>query len=90
MSVPRISRFHGISISMYYDEAQHLGRSHFHAYHAGEAASFEIEDLSVAAGGLPPQVRRLVVRWGREHRAELRENWQRARDHKPLSPIEPL
>jgi hypothetical protein len=75
---------------MYHDEIQHLGCPHFHAYHAGEGASFDIEDLSVVAGGLPRQVRRLVVEWAQEHQAELRENWQRAREHLPLSPVEPL
>jgi len=88
--VPRISSFYGITISMYHDEVQHLGRPHFHAYYAGTTASFDIEDLGTIAGGLPPQARRLVVEWAREHQPELRSNWERARKHLPLRPIEPL
>jgi Domain of unknown function (DUF4160) len=88
--MPRISSFYGITISMYHDEIHHHGRPHFHAYYAGATASFDIENLTVIAGGLPPRGRRLVVEWAGEHQVELRENWQRARDHMPLFQIEPL
>jgi hypothetical protein len=53
-------------------------------------ASIDIEDLEVIAGQLPPRALRLVIEWARAHRAELLENWDRARRHQPLEPIEPL
>lgn len=88
--MPRICSFDGIAISMYYDEIQHRGRPHFHAYYAGVTASFDIDDLSLIVGVLPPYGKRLVVEWAREHQVELRDNWRRARAHLPLLPIEPL
>jgi len=88
--MPRISAFYGIVIWMYHDEIHHHGRPHFHATYGGDEASIDIETLAVIAGELPPRAGRLVAEWVREHRAELRENWERARDNQPLWPIEPL
>lgn len=88
--MPRISSFYGITIWMYHDESHHRGRPHFHA-HCGEwEASVDVESLAIIAGDLPRRARRLVVEWAIAHRPELRENWERARDHRPLLAIEPL
>jgi hypothetical protein len=88
--MPRISAFYGIVIWMYHDESHHRGRPHFHATYGDDEASIDIETLNVIAGRLPPRARRLVVEWALAHRAELRKNWERARRHEPLLPIEPL
>ncbi len=88
--MPRISAFYGIVIWMYHDEVHHRGRPHFHASYGDDEASIDIESLAVIAGELPPRARRLVGEWARAHQAELRRNWERARDHQPLEPIEPL
>ena len=88
--MPRISSFYGISIWIYYDEIQHRGRPHFHARQGESEASFDIDDLTTLAGGLPPVAARLVREWGRMHRDELLENWRRAGEHRPLKPIAPL
>jgi len=88
--MPRVSSFYGITIWMYYDEAQHLGRPHFHARYGEAEASIAIESLAVIAGGLPSRARRLVIEWATFRQTELRENWDRARSHQPLKPIEPL
>lgn len=88
--MPRISAFYGIGIWMYYDETHHLGRPHFHARYGEYEASVDIESFSLIAGELPPRAHRLVVEWARAHQGELRENWDRARGHQPLQPIEPL
>jgi hypothetical protein len=89
-AVPRVSSFYGITIWMYYDEVQHLGRPHFHARYGEAEASVGIESLAIIAGDLPPRERRLVIEWAAFRQAELRENWARARRHQPLKPIEPL
>lgn len=75
---------------MYHDEIHHRGRPHFHARYGDAEASVDIESLVVIAGDLPPRARRLVVEWARVHQDELRGNWERARDHRPLIAIEPL
>jgi hypothetical protein len=88
--VPRISSFYGITIWMYYDEAIHLGRPHFHARYGDAEASIDIESLAIISGDLPPRARRLVVVWATIHQIALRDNWVRARNHQQLEPIEPL
>ena len=88
--MPRISAFYGIVIAMYHDEMNHPGRAHFHARYGDDEASIDIETLAVIAGELAPRARRLVVEWAQLHRAELRANWDRARRHEHLRPIEPL
>jgi hypothetical protein len=88
--VPRISSFYGITIWMYYDEAQHTGRPHFHARYGDDEASIDIESLEVIAGELPTRARRLVVEWAQTRQVQLRDNWVRARDRRPLIPVEPL
>lgn len=88
--MPRISAFYGIVIWMYHDEIHHRGRPHFHATYGDDEASIDVETLAVLAGGLPPRATRLVVEWARAHQAELRENWERARRHEALEPIDPL
>jgi hypothetical protein len=88
--MPSISRFHGITIRMFFNENFHPGTPHFHAVYAGAIASFEIVSLRCIAGVLPPRVMQMVKKWARQHEAELMANWARARDHQPLRPIEPL
>jgi hypothetical protein len=88
--MPRVSSFYGITIWMYYNEDPHYGRPHFHARHGVSEASVDIDRLVIIAGNLPRQAGRLVVEWAIAHRPELRENWNRARAHGPLMPIEPL
>jgi hypothetical protein len=88
--MPRISSFYGITIWMYHDENHHRGRPHFHAAYGDAEASIDIESLAVIAGELPPRARRLVAEWARAHQDELRDNWQRARNHQPLMSIAPL
>jgi hypothetical protein len=49
-----------------------------------------IDTLEVREGRLPPRALALVLEWASAHRAELRDNWQRAERHEPLLAIEPL
>lgn len=88
--MPRISYFHGIAIRMYFDESFHPGRPHFHASYGEHYAAFDIADLTRLTGELPPRAERLVRRWARERRAELLENWDRARSKGTLKPVDPL
>lgn len=88
--MPRISAFYGIVIWMYYDEMHHRGRQHFHATYGDDEATIEIEGLTIMAGVLPPRGQRLVVEWAQAHKNDLLENWDRARRHEPLLPIDPL
>src|SRR5919109_956515 len=56
----------------------------------GLARSIAIESLEILAGSLPDRALRLVREWAELHRAELEENWRRAREGQPLERIGPL
>lgn len=88
--MPSISRFHGITIRMFFNENFHPGNPHFHAVYAGAVASFEIMGFRCIAGVLPPRIMQMVKKWAGQHEVELMANWARARNHQPLRPIDPL
>jgi len=85
--MPTISRFLGIMISMYYGDHR---PAHFHIKYGEHRAKMTIDTLELEAGTVPRRVHALVLEWAALHRAELIENWQRARDGLPLEQIEPL
>jgi hypothetical protein len=84
--VPEISRFFGIVIAMYHRDHE---PAHFHARYAGRKVTVRIADGHIE-GMLPARAEAMLLEWWNRHRAELAENWQRARDFKDLKPIPPL
>ena len=85
--MPRISEFFGVVIYMYFND--HLP-PHFHAEYGGDEALYEIETLRVYRGRLQRRVHNMVIEWADLHRAELMEDWVRARQGQSLLDIEPL
>jgi hypothetical protein len=85
--MPRISQFFGIVIYMYFND--HLP-PHFHAEYGEAEAVYAIDSLDILRGQLPRRAQSMVVEWALDHRAELRDNWARAREQLPLEEIEPL
>lgn len=85
--MPRISEFFGIVIRMHYNDH---APPHFHAQYAEHETVYGIETIEVLRGGLPRRAHVLVVEWTTLHRAELKDNWDRARAGLPLQRIEPL
>jgi hypothetical protein len=85
--VPRISRFYGVDILMYYGEH---GVAHFHAQYAEFEASIAIEGQVILGGQLPGRALAFVREWAQLHRDDLLDDWRRARASQPLRPIEPL
>jgi hypothetical protein len=63
---------------------------HFHAEYQGFKAEYDIESLSVHAGGLPKRAHALVLEWASIHREELSNNRNKASKPESLKPIEPL
>jgi hypothetical protein len=85
--MPRISEFFGIIIYMYFNEHS---PPHFHAQYSGDEASFTIDTLEILEGSLPRRVNALVLEWAALHRAELRNDWEKARQGMSLDSITPL
>lgn len=88
--MPQVSTFYGITIWMYFDESPHSGRPHFHAGYGNDEVVVAIDDMAVLAGSIPHRALRLTREWANRHRAELRNNWTRARRGEALIAIEPL
>jgi phosphomannomutase len=85
--MPRISEFYGIVIEMYWSDHN---PPHFHARYGGHRAEVEIRTLETIRGGLPPKATSLIMEWAALHQHELLVQWERARNHEPLSKIDPL
>lgn len=85
--MPRLSEFYGIVIAMFYEDHP---PPRFHAIYAGQRAVMGVDPIIVRESRLPRRALSLVLEWAALHQAELRDNWQRTRQHLPLQPIEPL
>jgi hypothetical protein len=85
--MPSVSRFFGIVIAMFYDD--HLP-PHFHVRYAEHKAKITIDTLEIKEGYLPRRALAMTLEWAVLHRAELWDNWERARQGLPLNDIEPL
>lgn len=86
-SVPTISRFFGLTITMYFDDHE---PAHFHARAAEHTAKIRIDTLEVIASDLPRRELRLALAWAEMHAGELKDNWRLAREGATLKEIEPL
>ena len=71
---------------MYYNDH---APPHFHAAYGEARASIAVAAAEVLDGWLPARAVQMV-RDCALHEAELRDNWQLAREHLPLRSIEPL
>lgn len=84
--MPEISRFHGIKVTMQYDDHN---PPHFHVVSGNYKASYDLNG-SLIAGYVPIKEERLILAWLELHRDELNSNWYRAQRHEELCKIQPL
>ena len=84
--MPEVSRFLGIVITMFYREH---GPPHFHATYGEYDVQVSIRD-GLVNGKFPARPLRLVLEWQALHKEELLENWELARQRRPLKTISPL
>ena len=85
--MPEISLFFGIRITMYYDDHN---PPHFHAEYAGKAALVDIQEACVLEGALPSRQLKIVLAWAELHKDELMQNWELAKEGKPLNAVAPI
>ncbi len=85
--MPVVSRFFGIVIAFYWED--HLP-PHFHAKYSGDEAMIDIRTGQALRGSLVRRALALVNEWRMLHVEELLDDWERARQRKPLAYIDPL
>ena len=81
-----ISRFFGIIIRMYFQQAEH-NPPHIHAIYGEDVAAIAIESGNVLEGNLPPKELAMVRKWMKLHKEELLNMWK-TQVFQALSPLE--
>jgi hypothetical protein len=84
--MPVLSRFYGIVIRMYFQQAEH-NPPHIHALYGDEMAAIEIQTGNVLEGYLPPKALAMVQEWVGIYRDDLLRIWE-TQEFKKLSPLE--
>lgn len=84
--MPEICRFYGIVIFMNYNEHE---PPHFHAKYQDQEVSIEI-GTGIVRGQMSKRALRMLFEWSEIYQEELKENWNLARQRKPLCKIFPL
>ncbi len=84
--MPVLSRFYGIIIRMYFQQAEH-NPPHIHALYGEDVAAIDIQTGEVLEGYLPPKALAMVLEWAELHKTELLHMWD-TQEFKPLSPLE--
>ena len=84
--MPEISRFLGIVIAMFYRDHS---PPHFHAFYGEYEVTVDIRN-GVVEGRFPKRALGHVLEWLDNHRPELLEDWELARNGAPLKKISPL
>ena len=84
--MPVLSRFYGIIIRMYFQQAEH-NPPHIHALYGEDMAAVEIQSGEILEGQLPPKALSMVREWIGLHKSELLEMWK-TQEFKVLAPLE--
>ncbi|WP_165062191.1 DUF4160 domain-containing protein [Adlercreutzia sp. ZJ154] len=87
--MPELSRFYGLIIRMYYDDASQHHKPHVHVFYGEEEAVVSL-DGEVLAGSLPLKQYRLLNGWLALHEDEVYQAWNSAVKKEAFSKIEPL
>lgn len=84
--MPVLSRFYGIIIRMYFQQAEH-NPPHIHALYGEDMAAIDIQTGEVLEGHLPPKALAMVREWSAIHKDALLHMWE-TQEFKSLSPLE--
>ena len=83
--MPVLSRFNGITIRMYFQQAEH-NPPHLHALFNDVMAVIDIQTGKVLEGHLPPKALAMVQKWTHIHKTELLHIWK-TQCFQPISPL---
>jgi hypothetical protein len=84
--MPVLSKFYGIVIKMYFQQAEH-NPPHIHAIYGDDTASIDIQSGDICEGYLPPKALSMVREWIEINKAALLEMWN-TQEFKKLAPLE--
>ena len=84
--MPVLSRFYGIIIRMYFQQAEH-NPPHIHALYGEDMAAIDIQTGDMLEGHLPPKALAMVREWVAIHKNDILHMWE-TREFKSLSPLE--
>ena len=84
--MPVLSRFYGIIIRMYFQQAEH-NPPHIHALYGDDMAAIDIQTGKILEGNLPPKALSMVCEWIDVHKSELLHIWE-TQEFKALPPLE--
>ena len=84
--MPILSRFYGIVIRMYFQQAEH-NPPHIHALYDENVAAIVITDGSILEGSLPPKALSMVREWVATNKDALLTIWK-TQEFVKLPPLE--
>ena len=84
--MPLIAAFLGIIVRMYWESGGQHKAAHVHAQYGGSQIVISLTGR-VLDGKFPKRQLRILTEWMDEHKAELRANWELAKDQRPLFKI---
>lgn len=62
---------------------------HFHARYQDQEVTVDIQS-GLVQGRMSRRELRMILEWSEKHQDELLQNWNLARERKPLEPVPPL
>ena len=84
--MPVLSRFYGLVIKMYFQQAEH-NPPHIHAMYDNQyMGAIDITTHKIIEGDLPPRALSMVVEWIEQHQAALLHMWE-TQEFKALPPL---
>ena len=84
--MPILSRFYGIVIRMYFQQAEH-NPPHIHALYGDDMAEVDIRTGEIIEGDLPPKALSMVREWIELNKKDLLHMWE-TQEFKKLPPLE--
>lgn len=84
--MPILSRFYGIVIRMYFQQAEH-NPPHIHALYGDDMAEVDIKTGEIIEGSLPPKALMMVREWIELNKKDLLHMWE-TQEFKKLAPLE--
>lgn len=90
LSMPVISMFYGLIVSMYYLDNKHHHLPHIHVRFGEEEAVYEIPSGKQLAGSIPTNKEKLLLAWIEIHGDNLMADWTLASQGMKVFAIDPL